>query len=86
MRTLRNDSGGERAAYVPRANSFGYAEGDTFTYRVTDTWKGEVTGQYTTAIEQVRGDGQLFANSDQLQLDPQGRVMKNSAADGSFTH
>lgn len=85
MRTLRNASGGERPAYVPRGNSFGYAEGDTFTYRVTDIWKGEVSGEYTTAIEQVAGDGQLFANGNQLQLDPQGRLMKNSAADGSFT-
>jgi hypothetical protein len=84
-RTLRNPQGGERPAYVPRGNEFGYAEGDTFTYRVTDTWKGEVTGQYTTAIEEVRGNGQLLANGQQLQLDPQGRVIRSSAADGSFT-
>lgn len=85
MRTLRNPQGGERPAYVPRGNSFGYAEGDTFTYRVTDTWKGEVTREYTTAIEEVRGNGELLANGQQLQLDPQGRVMRNAAADGSFS-
>ena len=84
-RTTRNAEGGERPAYVPRRNSFGYAEGDTFTYRVTDAWKGQVTGQFTTAIEEVLGDGQILANGQQLRLDPQGRLMKRTAADGSFT-
>jgi uncharacterized caspase-like protein len=84
-RTQRQPGGGERPAYVPRVNDFGYAEGDTFTYRITDTWKGEVTGEYTQAIEEVLGDGRLLANGQQVQLDPQGRLVRRVEPDGSFS-
>ena len=84
-RTAPNASGGERPVYLPRTNSFGYAEGDTYTYQVTDTWKGEVTGSYTTAIEEVLGDGQLLANGAQVQMDAQGRITMQRSADGSVS-
>ena len=84
-RTAPNASGGERPVYLPRTNSFGYAEGDTYTYQVTDTWKGEVTGSYTTAIEEVLGDGQLVANGAQVQMDAQGRITMQRSADGSVS-
>jgi hypothetical protein len=71
--------------YTPRTNSYGYAEGDTFTYQVTDTWKGEVTGSYTTAIEEVLGDGKLLANGAQLQMDAQGRITRQSGLDGTVS-
>jgi len=84
-RTASNSSGGERPVYTPRTNSYGYAEGDTFTYQVTDTWKGEVTGSYTTAIEEVLGDGKLLANGAQLQMDAQGRITRQSGLDGTVS-
>lgn len=84
-RTARSSTGGERPVYSPRTNSFGYAEGDTFTYQVTDTWKGEVTGSYTTAIEEVLGDGQLLANGAQLQMDAQGRITRQRGLDGTVS-
>jgi len=83
-RTTRNAEGGERPVYTPRSNSFGYAEGDTFSYRVTDTWKGEVTGRYTTAIEEVLDNGQMLANSQQVALDAQGRLKSLRNIDGSL--
>ncbi len=83
-RTVRNAGGGERPIYNPRSNSHGYAEGDTFTYRVTDTWKGEVTGRYTTAIEEVLENGQMLANGQQVALDAQGRLKMLRGADGSL--
>jgi hypothetical protein len=84
-RTLRNPEGGERPSYVPRANSFGYAEGDTFTYKVIDAWKDEVTGQYTTAIDEVLDNGRLLANGHLTQMDPQGRLIRQASVDGSFS-
>ncbi len=84
-RTASNSAGGERPVYTPRTNSYGYAEGDTFTYQVTDTWKGEVTGSYTTAIEEVLGDGKLLANGAQLQMDAQGRITKQHGLDGTVS-
>jgi len=84
-RTARNATGGERPVYAPRTNNFGYAEGDTFTYQVRDTWKGEVTGSYTTAIEEVLGDGQLLANGAQVQMDAQGRITQLRGSDGSVS-
>ena len=83
-RTTRNPEGGERPVYTPRSNSYGYAEGDTFSYRVTDTWKGEVTGRYTTAIEEVLDNGQMLANSQQVALDAQGRLKSRRNIDGSL--
>ncbi|MDP1649414.1 MAG: hypothetical protein Q8M01_14610, partial [Rubrivivax sp.] len=81
-RTVRHAEGGERPVYLPRSNNYGYAEGDTYTYRVIDTWKDEVTGTYTTAIDEVLGDGQLLANGHALQMDAQGRVKSQRHADG----
>ena len=83
-RTTRNPEGGERPVYTPRSNSYGYAEGDTFSYRVTDTWKGEVTDRYTTAIEEVLDNGQMLANSQQVALDEQGRLKSRRNIDGSL--
>jgi hypothetical protein len=84
-RTLRNPEGGERPSYVPRANPYGYAEGDTFTYKVIDAWKDEVTGQYTTAIDEVLDNGRLLANGHLTQMDPQGRLIRQANPDGSFS-
>jgi hypothetical protein len=82
-RTQRQPGGGERPAFLPRTNSFGYAEGDTFTYQVIDIWRGEVVGQTTTAVEEVLGNGHLLANGQQVAMDPQGRLTKVSRDDGS---
>ncbi len=84
-RTQRTPDGGERPVYTPRSNPFGYAEGDTYTYQVTDTWKGEVVREYTTAIEQVLDDGRLVANGQQLQMDAQGRVTRHIDPDGGVS-
>ena len=82
-RTTRLAGGGERPVYTPRSNSFGYAEGDTFTYQVLDTWKGEWVGEYTLAIDEVMGDGQLLANGHEVQMDAQGRLKSQRLPDGS---
>ncbi|MDO9073638.1 MAG: caspase family protein [Rubrivivax sp.] len=84
-RTQRGPDGGERPRFTPRTNPNGYAEGDTFTWQVTDTWKGEVAGKYTTAIEQVLDDGRLVANGQQVQLDAQGRVTRHVNAEGGVS-
>jgi hypothetical protein len=85
-RTVRSAEGGERPAYAPRTNSYGYAEGDTYTYQVTDTWKDEVINRYTTAIEEVLPDGQLLANGHKVMMDAQGRVLKRANADGTVSN
>lgn len=82
-RTAAQPGGGERPAHVPRVNPFGYAEGDTYTYRVLDAWKNEVTGSLVQAIDAVLDDGGLLGNDSQLRLDPQGRVVSSLAADGT---
>lgn len=84
-RTQRAGDRGERPVYQPRSNNFGYAEGDTFSYQVIDTWRGETTGRFTTAIEEVLGDGQLLADGGQTQMDAQGRVTRQQRADGSVS-
>ncbi len=84
-RTARNANGGESPVFSPRTNNFGYAEGDTFTYQVRDTWKDEILGSYTTAIEEVLGDGNLLANGHQMQMDPQGRLKSQRRPDGSVS-
>ena len=84
-RTVRNAGGGERPAYTPRKNAYGYAEGDTYTYQVTDTWKDEVVTRYTTAIEEVLPDGQMLANGQQWVMDAQGRLKKQAHADGTVS-
>jgi hypothetical protein len=85
VRTQRAPEGGERPAFTPRTNPFGHTEGDTTTWQVTDTWKGEVSGRYTTAIEQVLDDGRLLANGGQVQLDAQGRVTRHANAEGGVS-
>jgi YD repeat-containing protein len=77
--------GGERPAFTPRVNPYGYAEGDTFTYRVIDGWKNEVSGSTTTAIEEVLDDGQLLANGQTTELDAQGRLKSQRQPDGSVS-
>lgn len=84
-RTVRSAGGGERPAYIPKNNPFGYAEGDTYTYQVIDTWKDEITGRYTHAIEAVLEDGRLLANGEQVQLDAQGRLLMQVNGDGTIT-
>jgi hypothetical protein len=84
-RTVRNAEGGERPAYTPRINSYGYAEGDTYTYQVMDTWKDEVINRYTTAIEEVLPDGQMLANGQRMMMDAQGRLLKRANPDGSVS-
>jgi hypothetical protein len=81
-RTQRTGDRGERPVYQPRSNGFGYSEGDTFTYSVIDTWKGELTSTATTAIEQVLPDGRMLANGSQIELDPQGRLKSELGAGG----
>lgn len=70
---------------VPRRNPYGYTEGDRFSYQVVDTWADEVVGEYTTAIEEVLANGQLRANGQQLQMDPQGRPTRLARPDGSVS-
>jgi hypothetical protein len=70
---------------APRINPFGYVEGDTFIYQVTDTWRGDITGTYVQAIEEVLADGQMLANGAQTRLDPQGRLKMQRGADGSLS-
>ncbi len=82
-RTQRVAEGGERPAFIARTNNFGYAEGDTFTYQITDLWKDEVNGSFTTAIEEVLGDGELMANGQTVLMDPQGRMKSQRLSDGS---
>lgn len=82
-RTQRQQNGGERPAYVPRVNPFGYAEGDTFLYRVLDTWKGEELGSMVQSIDEVLDGGDLVGNGHQLTLDPQGRIKQVRHPDGS---
>lgn len=82
-RTQRAGDKGERPRYQPRSNKHGYTEGDSYTYRVTDTWKGEVTGSFTTAIDEVLSDGKLLANGAQTQMDAQGRITRQQFPDGS---
>jgi hypothetical protein len=84
-RTQRSANGGEQPVYNPRTNRYGYTEGDTFTYQVMDMWKEEVTGRFTTAIEEVLGDGQLLANGQAMQMDSQGRVKSQRRPDGTTT-
>ena len=71
------------ARVLPRRNAYGYTEGDSFSYQVLDTWVGEVVGEYTTAIDEVLDNGQLRANGQQMQMDPQGRPTRLARPDGS---
>jgi hypothetical protein len=82
-RTQRGAQGGEQPVYNPRTNRYGYTEGDTFTYQVIDAWKEEVTGTFTTAIEEVLGDGKLLANGQSVEMDAQGRIKSQRRPDGT---
>ncbi len=82
-RTAQAPGQGERPVYQVRANSFGHAEGDTFSYQLSDTRKDEVLGNYTLSIEEVAADGQLSLNGGQWLMDPQGRLKRQRAADGT---
>ena len=84
-RTAAAPGRGERPVYQARSNSFGHAEGDVFTYQVTDTRKDELLLTYTLAIDEVRPDGSLLANGGQMQLDAQARPTLQRSADGSQT-
>jgi len=82
-RTAQAPGRGERPVFQARSNSFGHAEGDTFSYQLLDTRKDEVLASYTLAIEEVRADGLLLANGGQWQLDPEGRILLQRAEDGT---
>jgi hypothetical protein len=82
-RTTRQAEGGERPAWHPRTNRFGHAEGDTLSWQVTDTWKGETRETFVASIEEVLSDGQILANGQQLQMDAQGRHKLRRGRDGS---
>lgn len=82
-RTQRQQNGGERPAWVPRVNAYGYAEGDTFMYRVLDTWKEQELGSLVQTVDEVLDGGDLLANGQQTQMDPQGRIKSTHNLDGS---
>lgn len=85
-RPVRGDNGVERPGWAPpRVNEFGHAEGDTLTYQVTDTWRGELQGSYVQQIDQVLPDGGLSGNGAQMTMDPQGRLRSLRNADGSLS-
>jgi len=84
-RTQPQQGGGERPAYAPRVNPYGYAEGDTFTYRIWDTWKNRIIGSTVQAIEQVLDDGEMLANGNQTQMDAQGRIKSTRNPDGGHS-
>jgi hypothetical protein len=71
--------------HIPRVNPYGYTEGDTFTYQVLDTWRNEVKGTYVQAVESVAPDGRLLGNADDLEFDPQGRLRRQRAPDGTLS-
>ena len=84
-RTQSQQGGGERPAYIPKVNPFGYAEGDTFMYRVMDTWKNQHMGNTVQTVEEVLPNGSMVANGQQTVLDPQGRFMRVQNLDGSVS-
>ena len=68
---------------MPRANPFSYAGGDPCNHEFTDTWKAEVTGSCTTAIEEELDGGQLMANGAQTIMDAQGRITRQRSPNGT---
>jgi uncharacterized caspase-like protein len=82
-RTSQAPGRGERPVFQARINSFGHAEGDTFSYQLNDTRKDEVLGNFTLSIDAVGADGHLSVNGGQWTMDPQGRLKKQRAADGT---
>lgn len=69
---------------LPPLNPFGYAAGDSFTYRRIDQWKGEVVGRLVLVIRQLMPDGEMEAEGSQgaQTLDAQGRTRSRSGPEG----
>ena len=84
-RTAQAPGQGERPVYQARINSFGHAEGDTLSYQLSDTRKDEVLSNYTLSIDEVAADGQLSLNGGQGLMDPQGRLKRQRASDGTLS-
>jgi hypothetical protein len=84
-RTVRAPDGGERPSHAPRRNAYGYAEGDTYTYRVIDLWKDEVHADIVTGVDRVLDDGRLMGNDHRVVMDPQGRPQSQVAPDGTLS-
>lgn len=65
-------------------NPYGYAPGDTFTYRRVDQWKGEEIGRVVQVIRQVMSDGEMEAQQGNAAqaLDAQGRTRSRSGPEG----
>lgn len=72
------------AVGLPPLNPFGYAAGDSFTYRRIDQWKGEVVGRVVQVIRQLMPDGEMQAEGSQGEqaLDAQGRTRSRSGPEG----
>ncbi len=83
QRSQPQPAGTDRLPALPRVNPFGYAEGDTFSYRTTDTWKNQIIGSSMLSIDQVLPDGRLVGDGARTQMDPQGRIQSTQYADGS---
>lgn len=68
----------------PPLNPYGYASGDSFTYRRIDQWKGEPVGLVVQVIETLQSSGDLSAREgdDHQTLDAQGRVRSRSGPAG----
>ncbi len=82
-RTVQAPGRGERPLFQPRANSEGHAEGDVYSYELSDTVKDELLRSWTLAIEQVEPDGQLRANGGRHLRDAQGRTVLDTVDDSS---
>ncbi len=67
----------------PKFNPYGYGEGDTFLYQVTDLATEQVSGSFMHTVEHVAADGSLRGNGDLLRLDPQGRLQSMQRPDGT---
>jgi uncharacterized caspase-like protein len=69
---------------LPPLNPYGYAAGDSFTYRRIDEWKGEVVGRVVQVIRQLMPDGEMQADGSQGEqaLDAQGRTRSRSGPEG----
>jgi hypothetical protein len=76
-------NGGPPLLPPPKFNPYGYGEGDTFLYQVTDLATEQVSDSFMHAVERVAADGSLRGNGDLLQLDPQGRLQSVQRPDGT---
>lgn len=68
-------------------NPYGYAAGDSFTYRRVDQWKGESVGLVMQVIDALQTAGELSGREgdDTVTFDAQGRVRSRSGPGGSAT-